>query len=214
MKDVDEVVERVLRELGGAEAPEGMERRVLARVEAAAVRTRGGRFGGSGFAAMPWAGPALAAAVLLMVVGGFVWRGERAGHGATAVVATRVTSSPAGVATADTVRGRASAAVERRRELTAGRRRELATERVTARASGGARVTHGSKASVAALQNRPAPEEPLTAEERMLLRIARRGRPEEYAALDPGVDEARMSAEKVEFRKFFEPPTVVTGERN
>ncbi len=240
MKDMDEATERVLRELGGAEAPEGMERRVLARVELAAGEGRT-RFGG-GFAAMPWYGLALAAA-LLMVVGGFAWRGELVRRGArvrvpvtTARMGSRAGASAQvagnavrgtvagdagrGTAAGDAARGAAAAAVGGgralgiggRREFPAGRRREVAAGRGRAVAVG--EVSTARRLSVAGLQNRPAPEEPLTEEERMLLRIARRGRPEEYAALNMGVQEARMSAETAEFGKFFEPPTVVTGARN
>lgn len=235
MKDVDEAVERVLRGMGGVEAPEGMERRVLVRVEAAAA-VRESRFGG-GFAGVRWAGLGLAAAVLLMVVGGLAWR-ERAGRGAMAVVmvpAASTRTAPVPILGAAAVQIRVQAPVRETaataggggRPVVAGRgRRVMAGEGRTVLAGGGVGTLGGARAqgesSTAGganalgdftvrgvtLVNRPAPEEPLTAEERMLLRIARRGRPEEYVALDPGVEEARISEEKADVRHFFEPSTV------
>ncbi len=52
--------------------------------------------------------------------------------------------------------------------------------------------------------SRPAPEVPLTEEERQLLRIVHRRDPVELAALKSSVRDERNAQEKVEFQNFFE----------
>lgn len=54
--------------------------------------------------------------------------------------------------------------------------------------------------------SQPAPEMPLTNQERLLRRIAHRGDPVELAELDPAVRDADTTKEKAEFQAFFEPP--------
>jgi hypothetical protein len=51
--------------------------------------------------------------------------------------------------------------------------------------------------------SRPAPELSLTEQEKLLLRIAHRGDPEQLAMLDPVKRAARDAEEKTEFEKFF-----------
>ncbi len=53
--------------------------------------------------------------------------------------------------------------------------------------------------------NHPAPEAPLTDEERLLLRIAHRGAPEQFAVLNPDARDAQARSDKADFRKFFGP---------
>ena len=199
--DSDERLDRVLRELGAVEAPEGMEERVLAQ-----VRTKQAA-GGSRmtFWGVRWARQmGTAGALLVLVAGGFVWEGQRAPR--EAAVGARVQQPMAALAASASP----AAVVPVRAAPPSPTRRH----RLGKVASRGTDSGETPSALISGLLNRPAPEEPLTAEERMLLRIARRGRREEYVALDPGVQEARMSAEKSDFGKFFEPTTVVTGERN
>ena len=52
----------------------------------------------------------------------------------------------------------------------------------------------------------PAPSAPLTEQEKLLLRVARRPDPEEIAMLDARVREERDAADDAEFDEFFNPP--------
>jgi hypothetical protein len=52
--------------------------------------------------------------------------------------------------------------------------------------------------------SQPAPPQPLTEQERLLLRIAHRGDPEEVAVLNPVLRAARDADEKAEVQRFFE----------
>jgi hypothetical protein len=54
--------------------------------------------------------------------------------------------------------------------------------------------------------NHPAPEAPLTGQEKLLLRLAHRSDPQEIALLNPSLWAARDAKEKEEVKKFFEPP--------
>ena len=53
----------------------------------------------------------------------------------------------------------------------------------------------------------PAPPAPLTQEEKLLLRIAHKGDPQELALLNPVLRAARDAEEKAEVERFFTPPT-------
>jgi hypothetical protein len=57
------------------------------------------------------------------------------------------------------------------------------------------------------MANHPAPEAPLTAEEKLLLRMAHRRDPVEMAAMNPLLWAARDAEEKAEVQRFFEPST-------
>ena len=56
------------------------------------------------------------------------------------------------------------------------------------------------------LANHPAPEAPLTDEERLLLRIAHRGAPEQFAVLNPDARDAQAKSDRADFQRFFGPP--------
>ena len=55
--------------------------------------------------------------------------------------------------------------------------------------------------------NHPAPELPLTQEEMLLLRVAHSGNPKELAMLNSQVRAKKEAEEEAEFQKFVEPPT-------
>jgi hypothetical protein len=55
--------------------------------------------------------------------------------------------------------------------------------------------------------NHPAPEAPLTEEEKLLIRIAHKGDPAQIAALDSSLWHERDARERAEVRSFFESPT-------
>jgi hypothetical protein len=58
----------------------------------------------------------------------------------------------------------------------------------------------------------PAPEEPLTQQERLLLRIVHKGDPEEIAMLNPEVREREAAEGEAEFRKWVEQSVKGQGE--
>ena len=57
----------------------------------------------------------------------------------------------------------------------------------------------------------PAPEEPLTREEKLLLRVVQKGDSQQMAMLNPQVREKQEAESEAEFKKFVEQST--TGER-
>jgi hypothetical protein len=52
----------------------------------------------------------------------------------------------------------------------------------------------------------PAPPEPLTEQEKLLLQIAHRRDPQEMAMLNPAVQAQQQAAEAAEYEEFFKPP--------
>jgi hypothetical protein len=60
--------------------------------------------------------------------------------------------------------------------------------------------------------SQPAPPLPLTKQERLLLRVAHQGWPEELAALDPARRAAQDKEERAEVERFFEPKTAEANE--
>ena len=67
-------------------------------------------------------------------------------------------------------------------------------------------------------ENHPAPEAPLTEEERLLLRFAHRADPQQLEAFNPALRSAsppwsaEEKEEKAEFQRFFEPSTTANNE--
>jgi hypothetical protein len=59
----------------------------------------------------------------------------------------------------------------------------------------------------------PAPPAPLTEQERLLVRLAHRGDPEELAMLDPNVRALDEAMSRAEFDKFFAPPSIPEDEK-
>jgi hypothetical protein len=60
----------------------------------------------------------------------------------------------------------------------------------------------------------PAPEAPLTEQERLLLRIAHTGDPVEFAALNPERRASVEAADEAEYLKFFPPPPPIDDEQD
>jgi hypothetical protein len=209
MKSSEEAIEKVLAGLRDAEAPVGMERRILEMLEdQASERLRPGwRF-------RPiWLFAPERRAVTVSLACGVALAGmlavalmvpaiRRLGHApaqakmnfgsmrplptaASAVEATSVQLPPARSET----RWMTKASVRR-----------------------GVVVRDGNSEAGSAMQEAsfPAPPMPLTEQERLLLRIAHKGDPVELAELNPVVRAARDSEAKAEVKKFFEPST--TGE--
>lgn len=207
MQQADARIDRVLRGLGAAEPGDAadlaheFERRVLLAVyKRAAGRRQSTRrglaaFGVAAFGVARWRF-AVAAAVLALAV--LLWAGHahRMRQG-TAVTAARLQPFPADAPARSAAE---NVAVLRGAAPLGGPRAYPAS----ARAAGVPRVK--LPARTVAIGNHPAPEAPLTDEERLLLRIAHRGQPDEYAALNPDARDAVAMTEKQEFREFFGPP--------
>lgn len=179
MKRADEAVEKMLAGLREAEAPMGMERRIL---EAVRDRAEVGAGIGRGWV---WAGGMAVMVVGCLMVGmlhrsgsGVVPVGVRTAEvGWTApAVATEVAARPAGKATRSRGRSRL-----RRVAVDA----DLVAEREM-RAS-----------------SKVAPPMPLTEEEQLLVRVAQKGDPEEVAMLRSELRAKQDADGKTEFERFF-----------
>ena len=201
MKNSDEAVDRVLAGLREAEAPEGMERRILEAAGERASQRKSVPWRLAG--AMSWA---TAAAGVAVVAGMLCWSslrssrtGDHAGEQSVmpkgrVEVASRSIPEPE----------RKSAKAVKETPITPVRRSQASTrpgKMVRVRARG---VTDGRKVLPASY---PAPPMPLTEQERLLLRVARKADPTEIAMLDPAVRATRDEEEKAQVEKFFEPAT-------
>jgi hypothetical protein len=201
MENSDEAIERVLAGLRDAEAPAGIERRILEAVRDSAPRRRGWRL------AMPrrlvgMRPYAIAVAGVVVVSSMVCWtalRDHRAGNGSTGSKSRLVPANPSDpevrVAAARAQQPWPERPVVRRREKTNARRAGFVRDDESA-------ALHEMRAG-----NRPTPEAPLTEEEKLLLRIAHRGDPVEMAALNPLLWAVRDAEEKAEVKRFFEPST-------
>jgi hypothetical protein len=201
MENSDEAMERVLAGLRDAEAPAGMERRILEAVQSSAPRKREWSL------ALPWrvAGMrtcAIAVAGVVAVSSMVYWtalREHRAGSGSRE---SRSQMVPGSTPYPTVQRATAGVNPTLPERLAVGEREKTPIRR--------ARFVRGEKS--AALQetqaaNHPAPEAPLTEEEKLLLRIAHKGDPMEIAALNPVLWAKRDAEEQAEVKKFFEPST-------
>jgi hypothetical protein len=224
MKNADDAIERVLTGLRDAEAPAGMERRILAAMEDRAFSP--GRAGaGAGWrlplwlvaAARPWVvryvvmGFAAACVIALVVAipGSRRQQGSLKAQAPFKATMGSVVSGPMAPAVDETVMasGRPSAA------------RVLRTARVANEPEGPAigwqegggnedRDMDAVAMSEMKAASFPAPPMPLTEQERLLLRMVHRGEPVELAMLDPRLEAISDAEEKEEFQRFFAKPAV------
>jgi hypothetical protein len=224
VKNSDDAVEKVLAGFGDAEAPDGMERRILDALEER--EAAGSRTGWRGLLPMWLVVPGRRIGVRY-VVGGAALAGvfclalavpaiRRLGHGSSRVgigVASvaPVAAAPAEVVANDVGRSSDGARPGPRPGL---RVRSTGTarvhgERLVRAADAGA---EDSEESVAWREMHassfPAPPMPLTEQERLLLKIAHRGDPVEMAMLDPKIRAAREREEEAEVQRFFVRPKV------
>jgi hypothetical protein len=179
-KQDDEMLERLLAGLGAPPVEDGFVQRVTrgveARTAAAEPRTRG--WGGA-----IWGFASVAAAVLLCVAAVHALRGRDAAPRVRTMPVILPNSKPKGI---DAVAVQ-EARIER---VNAPRRREVAARR------------HSPPAP--ALVSFPAPEAPLTEQEKLLLGIARSGNPEELATLSPEIRARQEAKQKAAFHRVFE----------
>jgi hypothetical protein len=197
-KDPEEIIDQLLQTLRDVEAPAGMELRILHALEdrsRAVSPSKRRRNGASRGAARRWywsiaSGVAAATILLLAFV---LHRPPRnpvtvtvtaqsqippapsptQPHAPSTLVATVSESTPPPLAKQPTPRHRSSLSAEERLCL-----RELRTP------------------------SHPAPPEPLTAEEKILLRIARTAAPEEIAMLNPELRAQQQASSAAEFERF------------
>jgi hypothetical protein len=210
MKNSDEAIEQVLAALRDAEAPVGMERRILETLE-----ERASARAGSGWRrlrqiwlmipARPVAARSLACGVALTGLFAIglaihsIHAIRRPGHARSKMGAAPVGSSTPTTSEAVTN----SAQLVSRRSGVQSVGRPTAGEKTKAR-----RARVNSNADSVALQKMlavsyPAPPMPLTEQEKLLLRIAHRRDPVELAMLEPMLRTVQDAEEKEEFLRFF-----------
>jgi hypothetical protein len=200
MENPEKAIERVLEGLRDAEAPVGMERRIVE-----AVRDRVVEGAGHGWLWRPiwletrrvgWGAGAVA--VLVAVAMLYTMRRapdlpqRRAVAGMPAVGSKGAVANGGPVRPGDIVRPGDT----ERRDV----RERLSVSRVR-RAS--ARVVDDGDSIAMGAANHPAPPMPLTEQERLLLRIVHKGDPVEMAMLDPMQRASRNAEERAEFQRFF-----------
>ena len=184
MSRADESVERVLAGLRDVSAPAGMELRVMQAVEQRAANNVPNRW--SGLWATVWIVAGCAAAIIVA---------------AAVVPAIRRSNTPAQVH----LNAAPASATAVTREA-AGGRVIYAVEQPVVRSQARAtmrRAAAGRARSAALTTNRPAPPEPMTKEERLLLEVARRQDPKALELLNPEAQRAREMEAKAEFDRFF-----------
>jgi hypothetical protein len=209
MKDPEEAIEKVLEGLRSTSAPVGMDRRIMDALEArTSARSRWGWHGwtlasvhpgATGF--MKWSvGLAVVCAVVLTVTADRWLKHVDSSS-------KRIASS---VATLPVVTSGAATNSSQVTLLRPGVRRMKASNREREVRVGEAGVADDSD-SLALEEMRaashPPPPMPLTDQEKLLLRIARKGDPVEVAELNPIVRAARYEEEKAEVQRFFRSTT-------
>lgn len=198
---VEDAVSKVLTALKNAEPPPGMEDRILkALAQTEAVRSGRQPPRPIPMPARIWSFPpqlaySLAATALIAIALG-VWLAPR--QAATRHPAPEVSSQTSVPAAFPPVAGPKHQAAARipstRRPHTAHPLRPALTPVSPAEAQ-------------PAPESFPAPEAPLTAQEKLLLRILHQGDAEELAALNPTLRAARDAEDAAEFDEFFKPRT-------
>jgi len=214
MKHPDEAIDKVLAALRDTEPPLGIERRILQAVEdhAPQPRRRLGRFvwplsSAGPLHASSWAYGVTVAAVFTLALlipakrphpspltssGNIRVQGHAPFASPPATVSSSLPPAPAVVSRAP--------------------RRNVAARNLTSLGAASPAQRPAENADTLALEelhatSQPAPPLPLTREEKLLLRIAHKGDPEELAILDPRLHAQQDMEARAEFHKFFDPPT-------
>ena len=213
MKNPDEAIERVLAGLRDAESPEGMNRRILDAMRDCAsekrkrsplwLATRPSLIG-----ARTWA---IAAAGTVVVASLICWttlRSHRIGHDSATVKSQEI---PENILAPKTQATAVQAVQPIPQSPTGESRHKTNPPRPVLQED--PTVQHEMVA-----ENHPAPEAPLTEEERLLLRFAHRADPQQLEAFNPAQKSAsppwaaKEKEEKAEFQRFFEPLTTTNNE--
>ena len=212
MKNSQEAIEKVLGGLRDAEAPAGMERRILDGLE-----ERGTARSGSGWRWLlpvwlvaPWrpvgvgvfvCGAALAGIfVAALAVPGLRRLGHapvQVGRNSGSVGSPALADSEAAARSVDRGWLRSSVPSAEKIRTEEGRNSESA-----------AALADGDSAALDDMHaaSRPAPPLPLTEQERLLLRLVHKDAPVELAMLDSKMRALQDSEEKTEFQRFFAQP--------
>jgi len=231
MKNSEQAMEALLAGLRDAEAPAGMERRILKAVEdCRSARSRSSwrrlrpawlRTPTRPAAAPPWAwgvefgfGLAGTVAVVLAValaVSKSVSQPHPIVHGsAEPKQRPRPSEARAAAARAAAVQTAVQVAVEEHAQPLPARFLVGATEkrgRTNARPVAILSDSDSIALSEMRAASRPAPPEPLSRQEKLLLQIAHQGDPKELVKLDPASWAAQVAEEDMEFQKFFATST-------
>jgi hypothetical protein len=219
MKDPEEAIEKVLAGLRNPDAPVGMERRILeALQDRAAVRSRSGwrRFRPTWLVASahPAAVRSVAWGIALAVVFAValaVPAIRRLGHLlAPANAPAKMISAPVASLPPAAPEIAAKSAQLPPRSGVRLMKTAIPKQRVNAQRAVVASESDSLTMDSLALDemhaaSHPAPPMPLTEQEKMLLRIAHKGDPVEFAELDPVQRSARDAEEKAEVQRFFVP---------
>lgn len=205
MKNSDEAIEHVLAGLREAEAPEGMERRILKAMRDGALGHREGRpmrrlTPLRLIVTRSWAVALAGLTVVSLMVCLTAVRRYRLRHDTAQsknyTVSTNASAQEVQVAAARKIQSTSGELTERLRGVRgSANARQVVFVRET---------THLREIRAA---NHPAPEAPLTEEEKLLIRIAHKGDPAQIAALDSSLWHERDARERAEVRSFFESPT-------
>ncbi len=214
MKKPEEAIEKVLAGLRGPDAPDGMERRILAALEdRASGQSRSGwrRWRPMWLVApvrpavrpMAW-GVALAGVFVVAVTIPAI---RRFGHvpGPSKMISAPVVASVPPAAPEMAAR---SAQLSLPRAAVRLMKTASPEGKVSARGAGVVSESDSLAVDEMHAASHPAPPMPLTEQERLLLRIAHKTEPIELAMLDPKLQAAQDSEERVEFQRFFGGSTV------
>jgi hypothetical protein len=205
MKNSDDAIDRALAALRETEIPEGMERRILhvmrhnssERRRSGSIRLRMPLLlGGTPYRAIALASAAIVATLIFWAVS----RPHAFNHTAPA----EETHSAHATSPALSHFEETPAAPEPSTQAsTATAQQRTSPQKVKSTPQKRLLVLRYDVGST----NHPAPEAPLTEQEKLLLRIAHRSDPQEIAGLNPSLWAARDAKDKEEVKRFFEPPS-------
>ncbi|MGA2218067.1 MAG: hypothetical protein ABSG51_08270 [Terracidiphilus sp.] len=198
MRDSEETIQRVLAGLRDAEAPDGMERRIVDALEdrasgLAASTARGWK--PVWLTARVWrvafAGMIAVSAAISLAIGA----GHRYG---TTRTQSEVHSVSAGAVVAARTAGAGESALHTHGQTESVR---AETSPRTARLTGAA---DGASRSEMRAMGHPAPQAPLTEQERLLLRMVQTEAPEQIAMLNPEIRAKQEAQSEAKFQEFVE----------
>jgi hypothetical protein len=222
-KSTDEVVEQVLAGLRDSEVPVGMERRILEAVQdRAAMKSRSRwqwlrpmslmqsptRWSAARSSTQSWTrswtwGIALAGTVAICVAGFMVNRMKPVSDASQAhAIPVKAFDAPPTLS---------SQVAEKSPQLSAPSIVRV-ERKAPARKARLISVTDATSLREMHAASYPAPPAPLTQEEKLLLRIAHKGDPQELALLNPVMRAARDAEEKAEVERFFTQPATGDNE--
>jgi hypothetical protein len=199
MKNPDEAIDRVLKGLREAETPRGMELRILDATQRDPSEPR--KYSPlTPIGARTWT---IAAAAVIVVASVIYWTAFRDHRVVHEYIAVKQHIAPAIVPPSE-LQTKAQSAVQ-------SPERSIPRLRETTKVPAAIREKGPIAPDEMVVENHPAPEAPLTEEERLLLRFAHRADPQQLEAFSPMLRSARDAEEKAEFQRFFEPPATTTN---